>query len=196
MAFKVNGLDVINDSSEVAQMVATTAEAQAGVINNKVMTPQRTKELIQGGTVSVIKSLQRIDFKLGEWNIGGTIRYISMGGAAGLVPQHGGADPNTGVTFFSAGNSDTSCFFNFPSKNRYKTMILIADGGSSATNQGSFMAQGNSNAPAFDNFSACARFTNSSGSNTNTDIQVSHTDYITFNDNPNVLLEPPKSEFS
>ena len=52
--------------------------------------------------------------------------------------------------------------------------------------------QGNSNAPAFDNFSACARFTNSSGSNTNTDIQVSHTDYITFNDNPNVLLEPPK----
>ena len=44
------------------------------------MTPQRTKELIQGGTVSVIKSLQRIDFKLGEWNIGGTIRYISMGG--------------------------------------------------------------------------------------------------------------------
>ena len=28
MAFKVNGLDVINDSSEVAQMVATTAEAR------------------------------------------------------------------------------------------------------------------------------------------------------------------------
>ena len=96
MAFKVNGLDVINDSSEVAQMVATTAEAQAGVINNKVMTPQRTKELIQGGTVSVIKSLQRIDFKLGEWNIGGNISYIN---GWSLVPQHGGADPNTGVTF-------------------------------------------------------------------------------------------------
>ena len=30
----------------------------------------------------------------------------------------------------------------------------------------------------------------SSGSNT--EIQVSHTDYITFNDNPNVLVEPSK----
>ena len=132
MAFKVNGLDVINDSSEVAQMVATQAEAQAGVINNKVMTPQRTKELIQGGTVSVIKSLQRIDFKLGTFNIGGNISYMSMGASSGLVPGTGGADPNTGVTFSTPGAAGNYCFFNVPSKNRYRTMILIDHGGTSS----------------------------------------------------------------
>lgn len=78
MAFKVNGLDVINDSSEVSNIIATTAEAEAGTNNDKVMTPLRTKEMIQGGTVSVIKSVQKFSLRMGEYNIGGTI-YFNWG---------------------------------------------------------------------------------------------------------------------
>tara|TARA_A200000159_G_scaffold60558_1_gene56131 strand:- start:65 stop:655 length:591 start_codon:yes stop_codon:yes gene_type:complete len=174
MAFKVNGLDVINDSKEVANMIATTAEAQAGTINNKVMTPQRTKELIQGGTVSMIKSFQRIDFRLGSFNFGTNIQYITMGAAPGLIPFQGGSDPS-GVVFRTTGDAATFCFFNsFGTKNRYKTMILVNHGGSSAKVGGNFLRQGNSNNPAFENFSALARFNGAS----NTEIQVAHTDYI------------------
>ena len=70
-------------------------------------------------------------------------------------------------------------------------MILIDHGGTSASNQGSFFRQRIIQMlPHL--ITLVLRFTNSSGSNTNTDIQVSHTDYITFNDNPNVLVEPSK----
>lgn len=185
MAFKVNGLDVINDSSEVAQMVATQAEAQAGNINNKVMTPQRTKELIQGGTVSVIKSLQRIDFTLGTFNIGGNISYMSMGASSGLVPGVGGADPSTGVTFSTPGAAGNYCFFNVPSKNRYRTMLLIDHGGTSSRSGGNFFRQSDNQAPAFDNFSAQVRFNAS-----NTQIQVSHTTYIMYQNTTYTLVEP------
>ena len=186
MAFKVNGLDVINDSKEVANMIATTAEAQAGTINNKVMTPQRTKELIQGGTVSVIKSLQRIDFTLGVFNIGGTIQYGSMGASPGLVSGVGGADPSTGVTFSTPGAAGTYCFFNVPSKNRYKTMLLIEHGGTSPRTGGNFFRQSDTSAPAFDNFSAQVRFNGAS----NTQIQVAHNHYIMW-DSTSVSLDMP-----
>ena len=63
------------------------------------MTPEGTKEMIQGGTVSVIKSLQRIDFTLGTFNIGGSIQYLSMGASSGLVSGVQ-ADPSTGVLLF------------------------------------------------------------------------------------------------
>lgn len=186
MAFKVNGLDVINDSKEVANMIATTAEAQAGTINNKVMTPQRTKELIQGGTVSMIKSFQRIDFTLGTWNIGGTIQYGSMGGSQGLVSGVGGADPSTGVSFSTNGAAADFCFFNVPSKNRYKTMLLINNGGTSAKTGGNFFRQSNTSAPAFENFNAQVRFNGASS----TQIQVSHNAYIMW-DSTTLSLEMP-----
>lgn len=191
MAFKVDGTTIVNDSREVSNIIATTAEAQAGSINDKVMTPQRTKELIQGGTVSVIKSLQRIDFTLGQFNIGGTIQYLSMGASAGLVSGLGGADPSSGVTFSTPGDAANYCFFNFPSKNRYKTMLLIDHGGTSAKTGGNFFRSGANAAPAFENFSAQVRFTNAGGSITNTDIQVSHTAYIMW-DSSTLTLEAPQ----
>lgn len=186
MAFKVDGTTIINDSSEVSNIIATTAEAQAGSINNKVMTPQRTKELIQGGTVSVIKSLQRIDFTLGQFNIGGTIQYLSMGASSGLVSGLGGADPSTGVTFSTPGDAGNYCFFNVPTKNRYKTMLLIDHGGTSAKTGGNFYRQSDTSAPAFENFSAQVRFNGAS----NTQIQVSHTSYIMW-DSTTLSLEAP-----
>lgn len=185
MAFIVNGSTVINDSRQVSNIIASTAEAQAGSNNNKVMTPQRTKELIQGGTVSVIKSLQRIDFTLGTWNLG-NYRYTSMGASNGLTAGSGGADPSSGVSHTAGGNAATFTFFNFPSKNRYKTMLLINHGGTSAKTGGNFYRQGSAGAPAFENFNAKVRFNGSS----NTQIQVSHTAYI-IHESASVLLEPP-----
>ena len=186
MAFKVDGSTVINDSNQVFNIIATTAEAQAGSINNKVMTPQRTKELIQGGTVSVIKSLQRIDFTLGQFNIGGTIQYLSMGASAGLVAGVGGADPSTGVSFSTPGSAGNYCFFTVPTKNRYKTMLLCNHGGTSARTGGNMFRQGNTSAPAFENFSAQVRFNGAS----NTQIQVSHTAYIMW-DSTTLTLDAP-----
>ena len=186
MAFKVDGTTIVNDSRQVSNIIATTAEAQAGSINNKVMTPQRTKELIQGGTVSVIKSLQRIDFTLGQFNIGGTIQYLSMGASAGLISGLGGADPSTGVSFSTDGDAGNYCYFTVPTKNRYKTMLLIDHGGTSAKTGGNMLRQGNTNAPAFENFSAQVRFNGAS----NTQIQVAHTAYIMW-DSATLTLEAP-----
>lgn len=186
MAFKVDGSTVINDSNQVFNIIATTAEAQAGSINNKVMTPQRTKELIQGGTVSVIKSLQRIDFTLGQFNIGGTIQYLSMGASVGLVSGVGGADPSTGVSFSTDGDAANFCFFTVPTKNRYKTMLLVDHGGTTAKTGGNFFRQSNTSAPAFENFSAQVRFNGAS----NTQIQVAHTGYIMW-DSTTLSLEAP-----
>lgn len=186
MAFQVNGTTVINDSRQVSNIIASTAEAQAGTNNNKVMTPQRTKELIQGGTVSVIKSFQRIDFTLGQFNIGGTIQYLSMGASSGLVSGLGGADPSSGVSFSTAGAAGTYCFFNIPSKNRYKTLITSQHGGTTAKTGGNFYRQSNNSAPAFENFSAQVRFNGSS----NTQIQASHTSYIMW-DSTSLSLTAP-----
>ena len=184
MAFKVNGLDVINDSRQVSNIVASTAEAVAGAINNKVMTPRTTKEMIQGGTVSVIKSLQRIDFTLGTFNVGGSIQYLSMGASSGLVAGVGGADPSTGVSFSTPGSAGNYCFFNVPTKNKYRTMLLVDHGGTCAKTGGNFLRQFNTNAPAFENFSAQVRF------NTSSKIQVSHTGYIMW-DSTTLSLEAP-----
>tara|TARA_B100001094_G_scaffold122028_1_gene117775 strand:+ start:860 stop:1441 length:582 start_codon:yes stop_codon:yes gene_type:complete len=175
MAFKVNGTTIVNDSRQVSNIIASTAEAQAGTNNNKVMTPQRTKEMIQGGTVSVIKSFQRIDYRTGTF-VSGNFTYQSLGASPGLVSGSGGADPS-GISFSTPGAAGTYNFFTGFTKDRYKTMLLMDHGGSG----GQAALTNNAGVPKFDNFSVCGRFTNSAGSNTNSSIQIAHSDYFAYN---------------
>lgn len=123
MAFKVNGLDVINDSSEVAQMVATAAEAQAGAINNKVMTPQRTKELIQGGTVSVIKSIQRFSVHMGTYTAG-SVDYFTWGASSSSTGFSFDV-PSGSMGIYTPGAAASYCFVTLAQAvNRRKAFVI------------------------------------------------------------------------
>ena len=110
MAFQVNGLDVINDSRQVSNIVATTSEAQAGSVNNKVMTPQRTKELIQGGTVSVIKSVQRFSLDMGEYTWPTNNQTYFTWGASSNSTGFSYNAPSGSMSVSTPGATATYCF--------------------------------------------------------------------------------------
>ena len=186
MAFKVDGTTIVNDSREVSNIIATTAEAQAGSINNKVMTPQRTKEMIQGGTVSVIKSVQHIAFETGTFAVG-SFTYQSIGASPGLVVGSGGADP-TGIVFSSPGDAGTYCFFTNFTVNRFRTMLLIDHGGTSGNTRAPSAAGPYTGAPQWDNFSVAVRFQSSGGSPTNSSLQATSSTYFAY---PNTATFDP-----
>lgn len=70
MAIKINNNTVIDDSQNIISngtvsggIIATTAEAQAATADDVIMTPLKVKNAIQGGNISVIKSVQRFSLK-------------------------------------------------------------------------------------------------------------------------------------
>lgn len=90
MAFKVNGTEIINESLEVSNITATAAQAAAATVANKVMTPLGVKQAIEGGNISVIKSVQRFSLDMGEYTW-----------------------PDNGQTYFTWGSSSNSTGFSF-----------------------------------------------------------------------------------
>ena len=165
MAFKVDGTTIVNDSRQVSNIIATTAEAQAGNINNKVMTPQRTKELIQGGTVSVIKSIQRFSLDMGEYTW-----------------------PDNGQTYFNWGSSSNSTGFSY---NVPSGSMSVSSPGSVATYcfislavtvdlRKSFINLSFSGAPGHDG--CMARLYNSGGQWSGSSIQLKTSDWIPKSD--------------
>lgn len=99
MAIKINNNTVIDDSQNITNIaditasgtvnggiVATTAEAQAASADNVIMTPLKVKEAIQGGTISVIKSVQRFSLRyVGASNRLGAHTSISSSPAGATV---------------------------------------------------------------------------------------------------------------
>jgi hypothetical protein len=156
MAFKVNGSNIINDSFQVSNIIATTAEAQAGTNNDQLMTPLRVKEAIQGG-ISVIKSIQRFSIAMGSFSVGGVTYYTFGASSASTGFSHwpGGASVS------SQGSASTSCFINLsPSVSLGKSFLT-------ATYTGDYASQ-----------DVGARLYNNSGSYSGNSVQLTTTDYI------------------
>ncbi len=102
-SFKVNGTEIINDSLEVSNITATEAQAVAATVNNQVMTPLRVKQAIEGGNISVIKSIQRFSLDMGEYTW-----------------------PDNGQTYFNWGSSSNSTGFSWNAPSG--TMSVESDG--------------------------------------------------------------------
>lgn len=132
MAIKINNNTVIDDSQNITNIgditasgtvnggiIATTAEAQAGSSDSVIMTPLKVKEAIQGGTISVIKSVQRFTVSYPA----GSIR-LSLTAGVTISSSPGGA------TISSPGAPGDYTFINLPTAvNINKSFLTVTVSG-------------------------------------------------------------------
>lgn len=138
MAIKINNNTVIDDSQNITNItditasgtvnggiIATTAEAQAGSSDSVIMTPLKVKEAIQGGTISVIKSVQR--FTLTTPGDGSTPNgYIGNWSQLSSWPS--------GATLTNVTNANY-IFVNLPTPvSLGKSFLTVSTGGSNEVN--------------------------------------------------------------
>ncbi len=130
-SFKLNGTEIINDSLEVSNITATEAEAIAATANNQVMTPLRVKQAIEGGNISVIKSIQRFSLDMGEYTWPDNGQTYFTWGASSNSTGFSYNVPSGTMSVSSPGPVATYCFINLAqSVDLRKSFINISFSGS------------------------------------------------------------------